>query len=170
MNPVGSELPDPANTSLSIVVPAVVPSVTHASLPSVPLSAEKYTLPPMVVRSSGDEDKPGRMSLTWNVPAAVPSLRHSSLSVNDGVNSSVPFRLVSSSGKEENTPVDRSATCMVPVAVPSLFHNSVPCELPLPEKNRVPPTLVICCGARPKLPVTEVTFTVPVSVPSLFHS
>ncbi len=66
--------------SFSRVVLAAVPSVTHSSLPSVPLEARKYSLPLKTVKSAGKElPAPGLMSLSRMVPAAVPSVTHSSV-------------------------------------------------------------------------------------------
>ena len=66
--------------SLTRVVPAAVPSLFHSSVPWLPSSAAKNSVPFTFVRLLGeDEALPALMSLTRTVPAAVPSLFHSSV-------------------------------------------------------------------------------------------
>ena len=65
--------------SLTITVPASVPSLFHSSAPLAVSSATKKSCEPTAVRDVGAESAfPGAMSLTSRVPAAVPSLTHSS--------------------------------------------------------------------------------------------
>ena len=79
MGPGNDEL-GPGLMSLTIVVPAAVPSLHQTSVPFTPSSAEKHTSLPRATRYSGSEPSSGvgSMSLTIAVPAAVPSLRQSS--------------------------------------------------------------------------------------------
>ena len=64
--------------SLTSTVPAAVPSLFHSSLPCVPSSAVKKSVPSTAVRTRGTMPPVGLMSLTSTVPAAVPSLFHNS--------------------------------------------------------------------------------------------
>src|SRR5688500_8089805 len=65
--------------SLTIVVPAAVPSLLHSSRPLVEFVAEKYTRPLSAARLCGVEPaEPGAMSLTIAVPPP-PLVDHSSL-------------------------------------------------------------------------------------------
>ena len=67
--------------SLTITVPASVPSDTHSSLPFVPLFSAKKTFDPIAVRRWGNETVEVLMFFVRNVPASVPSDTHSSLSL-----------------------------------------------------------------------------------------
>jgi hypothetical protein len=84
--------------SVTILVPAAVPSLTHSSRPWTPSSALKKTRLPTRVSSNGSDPRaPGAMSSIRTVPAAVPSLFHSSLpeAPSSAVkNSSVPTAAV----------------------------------------------------------------------------
>ena len=60
--------------SLTIFVPADVPSVVHSSRPAAAVSALKNSFPPATVNPSGAEPaEPEAMFLTIFVPADVPS-------------------------------------------------------------------------------------------------
>ncbi len=61
--------------SLTMTVPAVVPSVFQSSSPELLVLAWKKRVSPTTVRSSGSpSSEPAQMSLRHRVPAAVPSL------------------------------------------------------------------------------------------------
>src|SRR5262245_60070145 len=66
----------PGLMSLTILVPAAVPSLFHSSRPCTPSSAVKNSVPLRLVRNDGDKG-PELSPLTGTVPAAVPSLFHS---------------------------------------------------------------------------------------------
>ena len=71
---LGEESPGPGLMSLTITVPAAVPSDFQSSSLCVPSFALKYSSPLTLVRPEGFElPEPGLMSLTITVPAAVPS-------------------------------------------------------------------------------------------------
>ena len=77
--PPGDPLAAFGKMSLTIFVPALVPSLFHSSLPWVGSYAEKYAVDPMAANPPGCElSVPGKMSLTSLVPAEVPSVFHSS--------------------------------------------------------------------------------------------
>src|SRR4051812_22832358 len=69
----------PGKASLTMAVPAAVPSDFHSSKPWGPSLAEKNRVLPTAVRLRGQElVEPGLRSEIMAVPAGVPSLRHSS--------------------------------------------------------------------------------------------
>src|SRR5262245_60702488 len=85
VKPRGVDPRAPGLTSLTRVVPRVVPSVTHSSRPLLPSSAENSSTAgeaPTAGRGKKSEGEelfaPGLTSLSRVVPAAVPSLTHSS--------------------------------------------------------------------------------------------
>src|SRR5215211_4130124 len=154
------ETPKPSRLmSLTIIVPASVPSLFHSSRPWVPSSAAKKAVPPRSVRDPPTKAlaETGLMSFTITVPASVPSLFHSS--VSSTIKKSVPPTSASHPSSEEPFGLT-SLTITVPASVPSLFHSS----LPSTTKKSVPPTSVS------RYAPMSLTITVPASVPSLFHS
>ena len=129
--------------SVTMTVPAAVPSLFHSSMPFVPSLAVKKSVPSTFVRLLGLSRRVD--VLDQQVPAAVPSLFHSSYAVRAVV------------GREEQRAVDvrpgsgiRAAAAGVDVldharcrrAVPSLFHSSTPLVPSLAAKNSVPFTSV----------------------------
>ncbi len=70
----------PARISRTRVVPLLVPSLRHSSIPLVLSNAEKKSRPLTFVRLLGELPVlPARISRTSIVPLLVPSLRHSSI-------------------------------------------------------------------------------------------
>ena len=120
--------------SMTITVPAPVPSLFHSSSPCAPSSAVKKRVLPTARRFEGSEEStPGRMSATCTVPARVPLLLQSSVPVivlvlepSCAVKKSVPLTLVRLLGLELEPPGKMSFTSNVPAVVPSLLHSSVP--------------------------------------------
>ena len=93
--------------SLTITVPASVPSLFHISPPLVPSLAEKKSTPSMPAKSVAEEELgPGKMSLTRTVPASLPSLFHSSSSppLSLARKNSVPLTLRRKVANEESIP------------------------------------------------------------------
>ena len=79
VNSPGSEPPAPGSRFMSRAVFAFVPLLLHISVPCLPSSALKSSLPLNAVNESGSESSgPVLMSLTSLVPLLVPSLFHNS--------------------------------------------------------------------------------------------
>ena len=138
----GLELkPGIASMSLTITVPAVVPSLFHSSAPDpLPSFPEKNRVPLTFVRKLGLRV----VGKTGTVPARLPSLFQSWSPVPGlAMKNRVPLTLVSSCGLE--SPVGLMfLSIVVPVAVPSLFQSSTPFEVPShAAKKTVPLTSAI---------------------------
>ena len=69
-NPLKAPLPDPGHMSLTMAVPASVPSVAHSSLPLVPSSAHQYTLSLKTVGLDWDGGEGGRLCVGEKVRAS----------------------------------------------------------------------------------------------------
>src|SRR5262249_34001533 len=96
--------------SLTSLVPAVVPSLTHNSEPVVPSSPAKKSLSPTGVSSDSDQ-----IDLTSTVPAAVPSVFHRPL--DEVAKNTNPLKALKSEAKKS------AFKSTVPAAVPSLFQS-----------------------------------------------
>ncbi len=134
--------------SLTRKVPSSVPSLTHGSLPWIPSSARKKSLPPPAeMRNDGKEcPGPGLMSSTSRVPSSVPSLVHSSMPMTPlvaGKKKSPPataeLKSASMRMNEEPAPGLMSFSSRVPPGVPSLTHGSKPNSSLKASKKNVPP-------------------------------
>src|SRR5512139_951415 len=99
----GFESPIPGLMSLTITVPADVPSDFHSSVPFTASAAEKYSVPLTSVRNWGFEEPAKLMFLTITVPADVPSDFHNSVPFTASVAEkySVPLTSVRNWGFEE---------------------------------------------------------------------
>ena len=128
-------LPDPPASglmSLTITVPAAVPSLFHSSRPFVPSSALKKSMPPTAVSAPILLSfKPGAMSFTITVPAAVPSLFHSSRLMLPSASLALKYSVLPTGVKSLKLPDTMLPGLMfltgtVPAAVPSVFQSTCP--------------------------------------------
>jgi hypothetical protein len=105
--------------SLTITVPAAVPSLFQSSLPPTPSEAGMNKVPAtsVMVRRMLKE-------CTWTVPAAVPSVFIKEL-FNLVKKRVLPMR-IKAVGFESPVPGTMSLSRAVPPGVPSLFHSSIP--------------------------------------------
>ena len=146
-----------------MIVPAVVPSLFHNSMPVSPSSALKNRVPPNSVSQLA------QISLTRTVPASVPSLFHSSRPFVPSLaeKNSVAPTAVSQRGLD---PMPKVAlmflTITVPASVAVAFSIARSHLFPsLAWKNSVPSTFVSL--SKPEAPIRLMSFTmaVPPAVP-----
>src|SRR5205085_2230731 len=138
----------PALISLTMRVPALVPSDVQSSPPCEPSLAKKKSRPPDGVRNRGpDPPDPLLISATICVPAALPLDFHSSnpctpslaaknsepLRTADGCSggSSAGPTMLASACSALAGPGLTSTTRCVPAALPSVDHSSNPCTASL---------------------------------------
>ncbi len=167
----GKRVPASGLMSLTITVPASVPSLFHSSSRSFRhLREEQRSV--QLRQILGIEASPaGLMSLTITVPASVPSLFHSSLPFvpSSALKNSVPFtsvRLPGFGSPRRIDVLDHLRPGLGPVALPQLG----PVCAVISTKNSVPSTSVKSPGMSSAAGLMSLTIAVPASVPSLFHS
>jgi hypothetical protein len=128
--------------SLTIAVPAAVPSEDHSSVPLTPSSAAKYSLPLKTVKVAGELPvDPDRMSATIDVPTAVPSEVQSSEPLTPPLVARkyrLPLKTAKWDGELLLDPDRMSATIDVPAAVPLEDHSSLPLTPSFASKKSLP--------------------------------
>jgi hypothetical protein len=159
--------------SLTLTVPAAVPSLCQSSTPLTPSVAEKYSVPLMLARLDGvDAALPGLMSLTRTVPAAVPSLFQSSrpLTPSSAEKKSVPPTFMKILGPEPVLPgpdvLHENGASGRAVALPQLAAIG---GVARRQENGVIDTVKVS-NELPLPTLMSLTMNVPAAVPSLLQS